>query len=84
MRNAAHRLSQMDEEVLEPDLPIVDPHHHLWTHNPPGAYRVREFWADTGSGHRIEQTVFIQCGTNPCRDGPPELRPVGETEFVVG
>ena len=72
-----------DEEVLEPDLRIVDPHHHLWTHDPPGAYRVPEFWADTGSGHRIEHTVFIQCGTNQRRDGPPELRSVGETEFVV-
>ncbi len=72
-----------DEDVLEPDLPIVDPHHHLWTHDPPGAYRIPELWADTGSGHRIEQTVFIQCGTNQRKDGPPELRPVGETEFVV-
>ena len=72
-----------DEDVLEPDLRIVDPHHHLWTHDPPGAYRVPELWADTESGHRIEQTVFIQCGTNQRRDGPPELRPVGETEFVV-
>jgi len=72
-----------NEEVLEPDLRIVDPHHHLWTHDPPGAYRVPELWADTGSGHRIEQTVFIQCGTNQRRNGPPELHPVGETEFVV-
>jgi predicted TIM-barrel fold metal-dependent hydrolase len=72
-----------DEEVLEPDLRIVDPHHHLWTHDPPGAYRIPELWADTGSGHRIEQTVFIQCGTNQRKDGPPELRSVGETEFVV-
>ncbi len=77
-------LSQVHEEVLEPDLPIVDPHHHLWTHDPPGAYRVPELWADTGSGHRIEQTVFIQCGTDQRKDGPPELRSVGETEFVVG
>ena len=77
-------LGQVHEEVLEPGLPIVDPHHHLWTHDPPGAYCVPELWADTGSGHRVEQTVFVQCGTNQRKDGPPELRSVGETEFVVG
>ena len=77
-------LARVHEEVIEPDLPMVDPHHHLWTHDPPGAYRVPDLWADTGSGHHIEQTVFIQCGTEMRRDGPPELRSVGETEFAVG
>jgi hypothetical protein len=23
-------LDRRKEEILEPDLPIVDPHHHLW------------------------------------------------------
>ncbi len=23
-------LDQWHEEILEPDLPIIDPHHHLW------------------------------------------------------
>ena len=23
-------LAQVDEEVIEPDRPIIDPHHHLW------------------------------------------------------
>ena len=23
-------LEQISEEILEPDLPIIDPHHHLW------------------------------------------------------
>jgi len=84
MDKADDWLAQVHEEVLEPDLPIVDPHHHLWTHDPPGAYLVPDLWADTGSGHRIEQTVFIQCGTDQRKDGPPELRSLGETEFVVG
>ena len=45
----------------EPDLPIVDPHHHLWTHvDPP--YLLDELLADTGSGHRVTDTVFIECG----------------------
>ena len=24
------RLAERDEAVLEPDLPIIDPHHHVW------------------------------------------------------
>lgn len=76
-------LNQFSEPVLDPDLKIVDPHHHLWTYDPPGAYLVPQLWADTGSGHRIEQTVFVQCGAEPRRDGPEELRCLGETEFVV-
>ena len=76
-------LAQVNEEVLEPELPIVDPHHHLWTYDPPGAYLIEDLWADTGSGHCVEQTVFIQCGAEPRKDGPKEMRFIGETEFVV-
>lgn len=77
-------LDQVHEVVLEPDLRIVDPHHHLWTYDPPGPYLVPQFWKDTGSGHRVEQTVFVQCGAEPRPYGPEELRCVGETEFVLG
>ncbi len=76
-------LARVNEDVLEPGRPIVDPHHHLWTYDPPGAYLVDDLWADTGSGHNVEQTVFIQCGAEPRKDGPKEMRFVGETEFVV-
>ena len=76
-------LGQFCEPVVDPERPIIDPHHHLWTYDPPGAYLVPQLWADTGSGHRIEQTVFVQCGAEPRRDGPEEMRCLGETEFVV-
>ncbi len=75
------RLTQ--EEILEPDLPIVDPHHHLWDF-PAHRYLLPDLLADTGSGHRIEQTVFIECTACYRADGPPELRTLGETEFVNG
>ena len=52
------RLTQ--EEILEPDLPIVDPHHHLWDF-PSHRYLLPDLLADTGSGHKIESTVFIEC-----------------------
>ncbi len=76
-------LAQVKEDVLEPDLPICDPHHHLWDHqdNP---YLLPELLADIGSGHHVVSTVFVECASMYRADGPLALRPVGETEFVNG
>ncbi len=71
------------EPVLEPDLPICDPHHHLWDH-PTSRYMIEELNADAGSGHRIESTVFVECNSFYRADGPRALAPVGETEMVNG
>jgi predicted TIM-barrel fold metal-dependent hydrolase len=84
-----------DEEVLEPDLPIIDPHHHLWDlrtfETQPFAsfeqkvYLCEEIIDDIRtSGHNVRQTVFAQCGAFYRKDGPSELKCVGETEFVHG
>jgi L-fuconolactonase len=71
------------EEIIEPDLPIIDPHHHLWDRpGVAGRYLLDELLADLDSGHRIVATVFVQC--RAMHDGPEALRPVGETEFVNG
>ena len=69
------------EEILEPDLPIVDPHHHLWDH-PGSRYLLDELLADCNSGHNIVATIFIQCGSGYRTSGPEEMRPIGESEFV--
>lgn len=76
-------LDLVDEEVVEPDLAIVDPHHHLWPAGGPREYGLAELEADVGSGHRVEATVFVECGAAYRTDGPPHLAPVGETEFVA-
>jgi L-fuconolactonase len=76
-------LAQVREEILEPDLPIVDPHHHLWDF-PAHRYLLPDLLADTGSGHNIESTVFIECTACYRADGASELRPLGETEFANG
>jgi predicted TIM-barrel fold metal-dependent hydrolase len=74
-------LGKLSEEILEPELPIVDPHHHLWDH--PGArYLLDELLADVNSGHNIVATVFVQCGSGYRTSGPEEMRPIGESEFV--
>jgi predicted TIM-barrel fold metal-dependent hydrolase len=71
------------EEALEPELEIVDPHHHLWEHETMTRYLVDDLLADTGSGHRVVQTVFVECGWAYRPDAPSHLRTVGETEFVA-
>lgn len=76
-------LAQVVEEALEPDLPIVDPHHHLWVRNG-STYLVPEFAADIATGHNVVSTVFAQCHSMYRKDGPEELRSLGETEFVAG
>ncbi len=75
-------VSQTVEEPLEPDLPIIDPHHHLWE-RPGNRYVLDELLADT-SGHNVRQTVFVECSSMYRADGPEEFRVVGETEFVQG
>jgi predicted TIM-barrel fold metal-dependent hydrolase len=76
-------LAQRQEEIIEPGLEIVDPHHHLWD-RPGHRFLIDQLLADTGSGHNITQTVFIECGSMYRVDGPVEMKPVGETEFVNG
>ncbi len=78
-------LSSVDEPVLEPDLPIVDPHHHLWPVGGQGGfpYGMDDLHGDVGSGHRIEQTVFMECRAGYALDVAAEFAPVGETRFVA-
>jgi predicted TIM-barrel fold metal-dependent hydrolase len=71
------------EAILEPELPIVDPHHHLWDF-PNSRYLFDELLADIGDGHRIEATVFVECTAFYSTHAPEKFRMVGETEFVTG
>ena len=72
------------EPALEPELPILDPHHHVWDHER-GRYLMHELAADTSDGgHNIVKTVFIECGSMYRAEGPEEMKPVGEVEFVNG
>src|SRR5262244_792722 len=78
-------LQLTQEAPLEPELPIIDPHHHFWNtadRNPP-RYLLADLVADV-KGHNVRQTVFIECGSMYRADGPEEFRVVGETEFVQG
>lgn len=75
-------LAQIDEQVINPDQVIIDPHHHLWDQDNL-TYTLEQLHADTGDGHNVIKTVFIECGASYRPEGPDHLKPVGETEFVA-
>jgi L-fuconolactonase len=51
---------------------------------PPGnRFLLDQLLADIGSGHKITETVSIECGSMYRADGPTEMKPVGETEFAA-
>jgi L-fuconolactonase len=75
---------QPREAALEPDLPIIDPHHHFWDNPHRGHYLLPELLADIGGGHNIVSTVFLECRAMYRKDGPREMAALGEVEFVTG
>src|SRR5262245_39742985 len=70
------------ETALEPDLPIIDTHHHLWDDHC-GRYMMEELLEDTRTGHNIVATVYVETGLKYRTDGPAEEYPIGEVEFVA-
>jgi predicted TIM-barrel fold metal-dependent hydrolase len=78
---SAEWLAQSTEKALEPELPIIDAHHHFSPHW--GGYFAEDLLRDLGAGHAVESTVYIQCAHGYREAGPAHLHPVGETDFVV-
>jgi predicted TIM-barrel fold metal-dependent hydrolase len=73
---------QHEEPVLEPELPFVDAHHHFFD-RPDGRYELDELFEDI-AGQNVLATVFVECESKYRALGSDRLRPVGETEYVVG
>ncbi|MBV6306918.1 amidohydrolase family protein [Candidimonas humi] len=71
------------EDILWPELPIIDPHHHLWD-RPGSRYLLDELNADISSGHKVEATVFVQSRSMYKQAGEERYKPVGEVEFANG
>lgn len=79
-----NKISEPDtamESALEPGLPICDAHHHLWEREP-NVYLLDDFQRDLNCGHNIVSTVAVECAYGYRKDGPEELKPVGEVEFL--
>lgn len=75
-------LNSVREEIIDPDREIVDPHHHLWRHGD-AVYEIDALHGDTGSGHNVAQTVYIECRSYYDLDAPEHLQSVGETAHVA-
>ncbi|UUZ77226.1 amidohydrolase family protein [Polaromonas sp. P1(28)-13] len=71
------------EAALDPELPIIDPHHHLWD-NEHGRYLIEEFVEELATGHNIVATVYAQVKAMYRADGPAKMQPIGEVEFANG
>ena len=76
-------LALRSEEAIEPELPIVDPHHHLWD-RPGHRYMAHDYMDDIRTGHTVVSTVFVQCRSMLRKDGPRDMAPVGEVDFANG
>jgi predicted TIM-barrel fold metal-dependent hydrolase len=72
------------EAAIEPELPIIDAHHHIYKVPPRPifpAYPVDALLADkTGSGHNIVATVYVDSQVTFRSTGPEHLRIVGGTD----
>ncbi|WP_395714550.1 amidohydrolase family protein [Reyranella sp.] len=78
-------LNRRREPAIEPDLPIVDPHHHLIDRPESGRYLLPDLLDDiNGGGHNVVATVYLEWLSMYRLDGPEEMRPVGEIEFANG
>ena len=81
-------LALTPEAALEPDLPICDPHHHFWDYReariPYQRYLLHELADDINGGHNVRSTVFVEARSMYRIEGPDEMKPVGEVEFVQG
>ncbi len=75
-------LASVREDIIDPDREIVDPHHHLWRHGH-AIYELEALHADTGAGHNVVQTVYVQCRSYYDAHAEPAFRPVGETAHVA-
>ncbi|MEX2333194.1 MAG: amidohydrolase family protein, partial [Pseudohongiella sp.] len=76
-------LQQVQEDIIDPQRPIIDPHHHLWRKRFNQDYLLTDLWADTGSGHNVQQTVFIECRAFYDKDAAPHLQSLGETRVIT-
>lgn len=72
-------------KALEPDLPIVDCHHHLFgTPADRHFYQMEDLQGDLASGHHIIGTVYVEAYESGWhKTGPARMRPVGEVEMVA-
>jgi L-fuconolactonase len=75
-------LNLVAEQIIEPDLPICDSHHHLIALEGQ-RYLVADFVKDASGGHNIRQSVVVQTKSNYEQGSGGGMSPVDETVFVM-
>jgi predicted TIM-barrel fold metal-dependent hydrolase len=76
-------LDQVVEDIVEPELPILDPHHHMWPQGQGLPYTRNDLHRDAGAGHNVVKTIFMECGSAYNREAPEHLRSLGETKYIA-
>jgi predicted TIM-barrel fold metal-dependent hydrolase len=71
------------EEILQPGLPIVDAHQHLWE-RAGNRYLLDDYLAEARTGHDIRASVFIECGAFYRKGADELMAPLGQVEFANG
>jgi L-fuconolactonase len=71
------------ELLLDPDLAIIDAHHHLFD-RPENRYLAEEMLTDARAGHNVVATIYCETQAFSRKHGPEWLRPLGEVEFANG
>jgi L-fuconolactonase len=72
-----------DEAPIDPLLPVVDAHHHLYA-RPGLTYLIEDYLDDLRTGHNVIASVYVQARSMLYQTGPEEFRPVGETAYANG
>ena len=80
----------LQEEPIDPDIPIVDSHHHLFDEDDGllakicdrSRFLVGEYADYVSDGHNVVASIVVEGHTRYRADGPERLRVVGETEFL--
>jgi len=77
-------LAGLAEDAIDPGLPVIDAHHHLYDHTPGVKYLFDDMLTDINCGHNILSTVYVQGRAMQRVDSASNMKPIGETEFANG
>lgn len=77
------RFQRRDEAIIDPEIPIIDAHHHLFDF-PHYRYLLDDYLKDAKAGHNIVASVYVEIHAFARRSGPEYMRPLGEVEFANG
>ena len=76
-------LALRQEDAIDADRVLVDPHHHLWDRGG-STYLAPQLLADATATHNVVKTVYVECLANYDREREKPFWPLGETVFAAG